>query len=71
MSQCSRCQGSGTIALWARNLLYAGPGPVPEDARGVCEAWCDGCAYGRDRKAAEDQRRREWRQRFAREGMNK
>lgn len=42
--ECKRCNGSGEIGL--RNNLrsaYVGPGPVPEDARGVYPATCDEC----------------------------
>jgi len=41
---CERCNGTGLIGR--RNvypLAYVGPGPVPEDARGVFEAECDYC----------------------------
>lgn len=41
---CERCVGSGEIGL--RNNFhpsYVGPGPVPDDARGVFAARCDEC----------------------------
>ena len=38
---CERCNDSGTIAISTAHLTYRGPGPVPEDARGVCEVVCD------------------------------
>jgi DnaJ-class molecular chaperone len=41
---CPRCNGSGEIAR--RNgfsQTEVGPGPVPEDARGVYGAKCPGC----------------------------
>ena len=43
--KCEHCKGSGLIG-W-RNTFpasYVGPGPVPEDARGVYETQCDECS---------------------------
>ena len=42
--KCERCNGSGLIGC--HNVFpcsYVGPGPVPEDARGVYETRCDEC----------------------------
>jgi len=44
VEECKRCRGSGVIGV--RNNFrasYVGPGPVPEDARGVTDATCDEC----------------------------
>lgn len=44
--KCERCNDSGLIAV--RNhypMTYVCPGPVPEDARNVTEAFCD-CETG-------------------------
>ena len=41
---CRRCRGSGEIAY--RNtfpMTETGPGPVPEDARGVTARKCPAC----------------------------
>lgn len=41
---CARCNDSGEIGV--RNdfrASYVGPGPVPDDARGVVSAKCDEC----------------------------
>ena len=46
MSECDRCNDSGTIACRSRDGSYRCPGPVPDDARGVFESYCD-CAIGR------------------------
>ena len=40
---CTRCGQSGEIALKTSNLRYVGPGPVPDDARGICSVTCDRC----------------------------
>lgn len=40
---CERCNGSGEVALSSANLSYRGPGPVPDDAKGVCAVTCDKC----------------------------
>ena len=41
--ECSRCDGTGTIGVRSSSLSYIGPGPVPDDARGVAEVKCDRC----------------------------
>ena len=41
---CDKCEDSGLIGV--RNtfpMSYVGPGPVPDDARGVCEVRCSYC----------------------------
>ena len=41
---CEHCNGTGLIGV--RNtfpMTYVAPGPVPEEARGVCEVKCDEC----------------------------
>ena len=41
---CDRCNGTGEIAVRiAYPMSYVGPGPVPDDARGICSATCDRC----------------------------
>lgn len=41
---CERCNDSGTIAVSVYfPMSYRGPGPVPEDARGVTDRACDVC----------------------------
>lgn len=39
---CRLCKGSGIIAVNSRGQ-YRGAGPVPDDARLVHDAICDGC----------------------------
>ncbi len=41
--ECSRCNGSGEIAVSNSTLRYICAGPVPDDARGVASATCDRC----------------------------
>lgn len=41
--ECTHCNGSGTIGCSSYSLQYIGPGPVPEDARGVVGLECDEC----------------------------
>jgi hypothetical protein len=42
--ECPRCNGSGEIAISVRlPCKYIGPGPVPEDARGIAAAPCGKC----------------------------
>ena len=43
--KCLRCNDSGTIGINNHSLNYIGPGPVPEDAKGICEVFCD-CEIG-------------------------
>ena len=43
---CPQCNDTGLVALSTRTMSYRGPGPVPDDARGVCESYCD-CPIGR------------------------
>ena len=45
---CERCAGSGLIGCRTTfPCSYVGPGPVPEEARGVYETKCDECrGYG-------------------------
>ena len=41
--KCKRCAGSGSIGIRTSSASYVGPGPVPEDARGICEIDCLAC----------------------------
>jgi hypothetical protein len=42
--ECHRCNGTGEIARSVHYpMAYRGPGPVPDDARGVTAAKCDRC----------------------------
>lgn len=50
---CDHCRDSGTIARHTHGGGYKCAGPVPEDARGCYEDFCDQCPEG---AAA----RREW-----------
>jgi len=44
-AKCDRCNGSGYIAISVYfPMNYRGPGPVPEDAKGVTERVCDECS---------------------------
>lgn len=40
---CERCNGSGEIAVWCRDLRYCAPGPVPDYAENVTGFECDEC----------------------------
>lgn len=43
--ECPRCDGSGEIAVRTTYpMSEVGPGPAPEDARGVCATPCPDCA---------------------------
>jgi DnaJ-class molecular chaperone len=41
--ECSRCKGSGEVAISAANGRFVAAGPVPDDARGVAVSTCDEC----------------------------
>jgi DnaJ-class molecular chaperone len=43
VEECSRCNGSGEVALNAFTLAYKCAGPVPDDARGVVSETCARC----------------------------
>lgn len=40
---CRKCNDTGLIAIRAADCRYVGPGPVPEDARGIAEGRCFDC----------------------------
>jgi hypothetical protein len=43
-NECVRCDGTGIVGRRNRYpYSYVGPGPVPEEARGVSEWTCDPC----------------------------
>lgn len=44
VEECRRCNGSGEIAISARDGRFVRPGPVPDDAKGVASATCDECS---------------------------
>lgn len=50
---CERCNDTGVIGVWIRSGNYRAPGPVPEDARGTYETWCDECEIGAKGRNAE------------------
>ena len=53
--RCDRCNDSGTVALDVRNWRYVAPGPVPEDARGVCEYACRECPPAEEPEVCDDE----------------
>jgi hypothetical protein len=47
---CEKCNDSGTYGFSTTTGRYIAPGPVPEDARGIAEAWCFDCDANRPRR---------------------
>ena len=55
--ECSRCAGSGEIAVDTRSFRYVAPGPVPDDAKGVVSSTCFVClgtGYVEERSNADE-----------------
>lgn len=42
-SECTKCNGTGMVAIRSRDGAYAFPGPVPDDAKGYSDADCWYC----------------------------
>lgn len=43
---CERCNDTGEVACRVTTLTVIGPGPVPEDAKGIAGFPCDKCHRG-------------------------
>ena len=47
MPECTRCKGSGEVAIRATTGSYVGPGPVPDDGgREMKSSWRESRSFG-------------------------